>query len=132
MLEEIWNHGNLMILDERFADDFVGHHQMEEDRGSDGPKNNILPLRTAFPDYHLAVEDEIAEGDKVVIRWTGRGTHTGEFMGIAPTGKQVTFSGISIYRLANCKVIEAWSNSDILGVMQQLGLVQPPQLGKSI
>ncbi len=82
--------------------------------------------RTAFPGNQLTVEDYLAEGDTVVSRWTGRGTHKGDLMGIAPTGKQVTVTGISIQRIANGKIVEEWSNYDMLGMLQQLGVVPMP------
>jgi predicted ester cyclase len=80
----------------------------------------------AFPDYMGKNIDTIAEGDKVVQRWTAVGTHQGSFMGIAPTGKQVTFSGMSIDQYANGKLIKYWIEMDMLGVLQQLGAVSAP------
>jgi steroid delta-isomerase-like uncharacterized protein len=80
-------------------------------------------MRAAFPDTRMTIEDEIAEGDKVVIRWTIRGTHKGEYMGIAPTGKEVTVTGISVYRIERGKIVEDWSNNDMLGMLQQLGAI---------
>ena len=82
--------------------------------------------RSAFPDMQLTIEDQIAEGDKVVTRWTARGTHQGELMGIPPTGKQATVTGITVGRVANGKFVESWSNFDALGMMQQLGVVPVP------
>jgi len=81
---------------------------------------------SVFPDLHLTIEDLIAEGNEVVLRWTGTGTQQGAFAGNPPTGKQVTSTGIDIFRIANGKVVEHWSNSDDLGVLQQLGVVLPP------
>ena len=78
------------------------------------------------PDFHSTIEDVIAEGDKVVTRQTFRGTHTGDLMGIPPTGKQVTMSGIVISHFANGKCVELWANNDDLGLLQQLGVVPPP------
>jgi hypothetical protein len=83
-------------------------------------------LHAAFPDLHIDVEDMIAEGDKVVARVTASGTHQGEFMGIAPTGNRVEFSAIDIARIAEGKIVEHWSNSDQLGMMQQLGVMERP------
>ena len=83
-------------------------------------------LLTASPDLHITVEDQVAEGDKVVTRYTTRGTHQGPFMGIPPTGKHVTVTGIVITRFANCKEVEEWANADWLGLLQQLGVVPTP------
>lgn len=91
--------------------------------GREGFKQFVLMYRSAFPDMHITIEDQIAEGDKVVSRWTARGTHQGELMGIPPTGKQATVTGINIERFANGKFVEEWSNFDALGLLQQLGVV---------
>ena len=77
----------------------------------------------AFPDIKISIDDEIAEGDKVVFNWTSRGTHQGELYGIPATGKQVTNTGMTIYRLENAKIAELWFIGDNLGMMQQLGVV---------
>jgi predicted ester cyclase len=84
-------------------------------------------FRAAFPDLHGTIEDQIAEGDKVVSRMTYRGTHQGELMGIPPTGKQVTMSFIGIHRITAGKVAEGWVNFDALGMMQQLGVIPSPE-----
>jgi predicted ester cyclase len=84
------------------------------------------PFPSAFPDVHITIEDQIAEGDKVVTRWTDRGTHQGEYLDIAPTGKQVEYTGISIDRIADGKIVESWLESDRWGLMQQLGAVAEP------
>ena len=81
---------------------------------------------TAFPDLHFTIEDQIAEGDRVVTRFTARGTHQGAFIGIPPTGKQGVVTGTGIDRFANGKIVEAWFNSDDLGLLQQLGVVPSP------
>jgi predicted ester cyclase len=83
----------------------------------------LIMLRTAFPDMQYTVEDEIVEGDKVVHRLIGHGTQQGEFLGIPPTGKQATWTGIAIYRIAGGKIAERWVNVDNLGTIQQLGAI---------
>jgi predicted ester cyclase len=80
---------------------------------------------TGFPDLQTTVEDLVAEGEKVVGRWAGRATHSGPFMNIPPTGKQVTVAGIAIVRLEGGKIVEEWVNFDALGMMQQLGVIPP-------
>jgi predicted ester cyclase len=81
---------------------------------------------SAFPDLQITPKDLVAEGDKVTMRYDWRGTHRGELMGIAPTGKQVRTSGISILRIANSKIVEQWDNFDNLGMLQQLGVIPMP------
>ncbi len=123
--EEVWNRGNLAVVDELMRADYNGHDPTIP-TGSAGFKQFVLMYRRAFPDVHLTIEDQMAEGDKVVSRWTAHGTHRGELMGIAPTGKQVTVTGINIERIANGKLVEGWSNYDTLGMLQQLGVIPAP------
>jgi steroid delta-isomerase-like uncharacterized protein len=82
----------------------------------------VETYRSAFPDFHQMIEDLLAEGDKVACRWSARGTHQGDLMGVAATGKAITFTGIAIFRVANGKIQEEWAYSDTLGLMQQLGV----------
>jgi predicted ester cyclase len=84
-------------------------------------------FREAFPDFHTTVEDQIAEGDRVVTRWRMNGTHGGEFRGIAPTGAELEVTGIGIFRFSEGKVVESWDNFDQLGMMQQLGALSRQQ-----
>ena len=94
-------------------------------RGIEAHNQFATMHRTAFPDLRFVAEDVIAEGDKVVERRTSSGTHQGELMGIPPTGRQTTGSGVSIFRVANGKVAEQWVNWDMLGLLQQLGGIPP-------
>lgn len=105
------------------ASDYVLHFAPEV-RGPEGMKQFVTMYRTAFPDYACTIADQIAEGDKVVTRWTVRGTQRGELMGIPATGKQVTLPGVVIDRLANGQLAETWFQADVLGMLQQLGVVQ--------
>ena len=124
--EEGWNKGNLTTVDEDVATNYVLHDPFSgEVKGPEGYKQYVKMYRNAFPDLHFTVEDQIAEGDKVVTRWTCTGTHRGELMGIAPTGKLGTITGITIYRFSGGKIQESWSNWDDLGMLQQLGIVPP-------
>ena len=121
--EEAWA-GNLDVVDEIYATDFVFHSaNTGDERGLEGVKRRITTYRTPFPDLQVIVEDQIAEGDKVVTRVTWRGTHQGEFMGIAPTGKQVEWSGVVIQRIAGGKIVERWGAVSVLGLQQQFGVV---------
>ncbi len=125
LIEEFWNQGNLSVADELYSTDAVHRDPVTPDLGR-GPES-IKQLRTlygtSFPDQQFTVDDLVAEGDKVVLRWTVRGTHQGELMGVAPTGKQVTVTGITIYRLADDKIAEEIANWDTYGLMQQLGAI---------
>ena len=94
--------------------------------GPEGQKQVVSTYQTAFPDAHWAVEDQIAEGDKVVTRWTATGTHQRELQGIPPTGKHVTVPGIWVHRLVGGKIVESWNVWDTLGMLQQLGVVPSP------
>jgi steroid delta-isomerase-like uncharacterized protein len=130
-VEEVSNEGNLDLVDEIFAR-YVSHQPdgHTEERGPEDVKRFIGEFHQAFPDFHSTIEDQIAEGDKVATRWTIRGTHQGEFRGIAPTGKQITVTGIGIFRFSEGKVVESWDNFDQLGMMQQLDAIpQPGQAG---
>ena len=120
--EEVWNRGDMAAVDELVAPDFVGYGPGKRvTRGREDLKQVVTHMRTAFPDLHFTVEDEIAEGDKVVTRWTGVGKHQGEWRGIAPTGKYVTFTGLAIRRIARGKIVERWVNTDVQGLIAQLG-----------
>jgi steroid delta-isomerase-like uncharacterized protein len=124
-LEEIFEGGNLELVDELFAPDYVLHDPSVpgEVEGPEAMKQYINMYRTAFPDTRFTVEDQLAEGDEVVTRWTGEGTHEGELMGIPPTGQRVTVTGIEFDRVSGGKMQETWVNYDALSMMQQLGVV---------
>jgi steroid delta-isomerase-like uncharacterized protein len=124
IVEEGFNKGNLAIVDELVATNHVNH--TDNVHGPEEYKQFITMYRTAFPDLHMTIEDQIAEGDKVVNRWTSRGTHKGDLMGIPPTGKQTTVTGMYVARIIGGKIVEEWGNLDALGMMQQLGVVPPP------
>ncbi len=129
--EEVWSGGNLAALDELMAVNFDDHdepHPTETLAGLEHAKQTIAMYRVAFPDVHFTVEDQIAERDRVVTRWTAHGTHTGAFRGIPPTGKQAMVTGISISRVADGKFVESWTSFDALGLLQQLGAV--PSMGE--
>jgi predicted ester cyclase len=123
-IEEGWHKGNLLVVDEIYAANFIDHSPFPgttPDR--EGIKQFIKIIRDAFPDIKLTIEDLIAESDKVVERVTATGTNKGEFMGITPTGKQIIIPVITINRFAGDKIVERWSISDQLAMMQQLGTI---------
>jgi predicted ester cyclase len=129
VIDELLNgQGNLDVADELFAPEYVGHNPAspQDTRGPEGVKGFASMFRSAFPDVHFSVEDQVAEGDKVVTRWRGSGTHRGDLFGIAPTGKGASFVGIPINRIEGGKVAEEWQIFDALGMMQQLGAIPSP------
>jgi steroid delta-isomerase-like uncharacterized protein len=113
-------------LAEVYADDFILHEAGEDIVGIEGLTQFVSMMRSAFPDLRITIEDDMAEGDEVVTRWIGQGTHQGELMGIAPTGNRVTITGITIHRIEDAKIVEEWSNWDALGLMQQIGAAPSP------
>jgi steroid delta-isomerase-like uncharacterized protein len=131
-VEEVLNQKNLAVVDELFAPSFVDHDSsMPEARGPEGIKRVAAMVHASFPDLHFTIEDMIAEEDKVVYRYTARGTHEKDFMGIPATGKQISFTGIHIYRVDDGKLQEEWENWDTLGLMRQLGVIpQPGAVGR--
>jgi steroid delta-isomerase-like uncharacterized protein len=115
-------------LNELLAPDFVAHHSATPGLlNREALLQGISMVSVAFSDNYYTIEDQIAEGDRVATRVTWRATHTGDFQGYSPTGKQIEVSGIAIERHKDGKIVERWLNYDQLGVMQQLGLVPPPQ-----
>jgi steroid delta-isomerase-like uncharacterized protein len=123
-LEEVWNKGNLALVDELIAADYVYHHPTGMVlHGIEQYKKLVNEVRTAFPDIHFTIDDIIAESNKVVYRWTLRGSHKNEFRGIPPTGKMVTMWGIFIDLIAGGKFVESWDRYDTLGLMRQLGVI---------
>jgi steroid delta-isomerase-like uncharacterized protein len=131
-VEEVWNRGNYGALTEFVSSDVVIRVPSagNELQGPEQIEQFFKATRAAFPDLHFTIEDQFAEGDRVATRWTARATHTGEYEGMPPTSKQVTLSGTDIDRIANGKVVECWSYSDDLGLMQQLGAIPTPEMAK--
>ena len=128
---EAFNNQNLAVVEELVAPDYVWHGALPPGISPDlaGWRQGRIAFLTAFPDLHVVVEDLIAEGDKVVARLTLRGTHQGDFFGIPPTGKQLSWTGIEIDRIEHGKYVESWLNTDDLGMMQQLGVI--PQMAQA-
>ena len=124
-IEELYARGNLDAAEEIYAPNYVGHDPTSGDiRGIEGAKHFAATYRQAFPDLQPTVEDQVAEGDKVVTRFSARGTHQGETEEFGPpTGKRMEITGITIERFADGKIVEDWTHYDALGLLQQLGLV---------
>jgi steroid delta-isomerase-like uncharacterized protein len=124
--EEVFNAGNLDLIHELFAPNFVDHDPVNPLPGLQGVREVVGMYRGAFPDLHITVEDWVAEGDKVVTRFRAQGTHKGPLMGIPPTQKQVTVTGIDLLGFEHGKIAEHWGNRDDLGMLQQLGALPAP------
>ena len=124
--EEIWVKGNLNAVDELCSPDYLFY----DPRGGDpldreGYKQDVMEWFNSFVEVEAPVQDIVAEGDKVVIRWTWSGTHVAEFWGALPTGRQITMTGITILQIVGGKIVEEWEESDLLGMMRQLGRLPP-------
>lgn len=125
IVEEALNNGHLEIADEYFGSDYVVHIPSREDlpEGPNAFKRAIGLWRSAFADWHMTIEDLVAEGDLVANRFTTTGTHTGPLLGFAPTGRRMVVRGQELHRLVNGKVVESWICDDIPGILAQLGLL---------
>ena len=120
------NQGDLAVIDDLCAPNHVSHNPPLITHGLEEYKQTFSMLLTAFPDLHFSIEDQLAEGDRVATRYAWSGTHAGTLMGILPTGKHVTVTGISISHWVDGKSDEVWTNLDSLGLLQQLGVVPAP------
>jgi len=126
-VEEFWNEGNAAAADELMTVDAEIHMPTGELVDLDGLKGFAGAFRGSFPDWHSTFEELIAEGDRVAERWTGRGTHQGELQGIAPTDRRIEVPGSVFYRIVDGKIVEFRGQLDMMGLMQQLGAIPPPQ-----
>ena len=131
LVEEIQNRHELARMDAFFTPNFINHLEApdlsSEHNTVERAKIAFRELFTAFPDLHVTIQDQVAEGDKVVTHKLFQGTHQGAFMGVAPTGKPIAFAVIDILRLDNGKVVEHWAIQDRLALMQQLGILPVPE-----
>ena len=114
LFEEGFHSGKLAVVDEIFHPNFVDRSTPEQPPGTEGVKDYISMVRTGFPDISITIEDLVAEEERVVVRTTWRGTHLGEYEGIAPTSKQVTRSMIQIFHVKDGKLLEEWSEGESL------------------
>ena len=127
IIEEPWT-GNVDVIDELVSPDFVGYDAAEPEpiRGPAGVKANVEKYLAGFSNARVTVNDQVVEGNKVATRWTGKGTHDGEIAGVAPTGKEVTITGLTISTVENGKLVEDRTVWDTLGMLVQLGAVPVP------
>jgi steroid delta-isomerase-like uncharacterized protein len=123
LMDAIWNERKLEVVDELVSSDYVRHDPafLDEVRGPEGFKEYVRTMCTPFSDARISIEDVIAEGERMAVRWTFTGTQTGDFMGIQATGKKLMLAGISIIRMRDGKIVEGWDGYDALGMMRQLG-----------
>ena len=126
--DEVLNKTDMKVAEAILAPNFVMYYPTTPEplRGVEGLKQVHLSYIAGFPDWQFRIEEEIPAGEKVVVRWSGSGTHSGDLMGIPPTGKHATVTGISIDKVQDGKVVESWNEWDNAGLMQQLGLVGEP------
>ncbi len=127
--EELFNEAKLDLADEIVTPDHVSHDPSTPEHlpGPEGERQLVTLVRGAFPDGRISIEDLVAEGDRVAVCWTFRGTHRGEFRGIAPTVKEVEMGAMDLVRIAGGKKAETWSNVDMMAMMRQLGAIPAPE-----
>ena len=120
--EEILSRGNVELVEQLFTGDYNAHTPIDVFEGLEGAKQFVTVLREAFPDLEVKVEEQVAEGDKVANLWRARGTHRGNFGGIPATGRKMDTNGMTMFRVADGKVLESWGFADLMSMMKQLGV----------
>ena len=123
MLDAAWNRGDISAVEQAVASDHIEHEADGDQVGREHVAQAILAYRAAFPDLRMSFDDQISEGDRVVTRWTGQGTHLGELNGIPATGRAAQVWGMFIHRLAAGQITETWTSFDDLGLLRQLGVI---------
>ena len=128
--DEVWNQGRAEAIDEMFACEGIAHGLTDESGndlcGPEGFKPFFMNFRSSFPDLQVTIEDTLVDGDMIAARCTVRGVHSGDGLGLAATHQPVEFTGMTIVRVKDGKIVEAWNNFDFLGMYQQLGIMQEP------
>ena len=129
-IKAVWNEGRLDRLEELVDPGFIDHQSTFPfvARGLEGLRRVLVVFRTAFPDVQWGVEDMIAEGSKVVVRFTARGTHRGSLFGLPGTGRRVTVNGMTILEVHDGRIAEAWTQWDSLSLLQQIGVADPTEV----
>jgi steroid delta-isomerase-like uncharacterized protein len=127
-IENGWNRGNVSLIDDLYTSNVVQYDPSTpvEVKGSEALKQYVTAFLTALPDLQFTIEDLVAEGDKVVWRFSSHGTHQGLLMGIPATGRTATVTGMVLFRLENSKIAEVWVNIDTLGMLEQMGVIPMP------
>lgn len=129
-IEDVWNKGKLETIAELYTTDYMNNDPLNTTKGLEAYKNFVTKYRVAFPDTRIDIDEMISTGDTVVVRWRYTGTHKGPLEGVAPTGRKVTGTGISISHFSGDRIKEAFINWDALGLMQQIGAVTLPGKAK--
>ena len=128
VIEEVWQNGNLDAVDEYFAANYIDHNDLPGvPEGREGIKAFAAVFNSAFSDGNITVEDQVAEEDMVVTRWSATSINSGDFMGVPATGKRVTITGIDCHRIAGGQIMEGWGQADMMGLMQQIGAIPVPE-----
>lgn len=128
-IETVWNQGSLAGLDELTTPDFSYHLNGQAPLDRAGMRSFLAAMRAAFPDWRVETLDFVAEAGIVAVRWTGRATHEGVFRGIPPTGRQITVTGMNMYRVTGGRISVEWEQMDSLDMLQQLGLMPRARAG---
>jgi steroid delta-isomerase-like uncharacterized protein len=130
IVEEVWNRGNLRVVDETFAPDYAEHNPRPgQEPGIDGYKGGVTMMRSAFPDLRLDVQDVLAERDRVALRYTLHGTHEGDLMGVPASGNRIQSDGMVFARFEDGRVAERWGVQDMLTLLQQIGAMPGASVG---
>jgi len=127
--DEVLNQGRIDVLDGLLAEDVVHHAALFVDlKGRQETAGSLRAIRAGFPDIRYTVDGVVAAGDKVLVRWTGKGTHEGPFLGFAPSGATVDWSGMNAFRFACGRIVEGWSEANGLAILRQIGALRqgPP------
>jgi len=128
IFEEVWNKKDLTVIDEIVAPDYL-HHDPQNPNvtgGVEGYKQFVRQYQSAFPDLVMTIDEEIEAGDTVITRWTARGIHNGDLLGLPRTGRSISVTGISVARTNHGKITESWNVWDTLGMLHQLGAIHQP------
>lgn len=128
VVEEVFNGGEVDRIDEYVSSDYIGHSSAvpEDIHGREGYKDFVRMVRSASSDFEVTIDELLADGNKVIQRSHQAGTHDGQFLGLEPTGVEFEFPGIVIYEIDNGEIVEEWSQADMMGLMEQLGGIDPP------
>ena len=126
---EAVNKQDLSLLDDLMAPNYFDHTRQE---GMESYKKHLTMFYTGFPDYHVTIEDIIAEGDKVCVFGIFAGTNTGEYLGLAPTGKNISVKSITIKRIVDGKMVEGWTVNDMVDFFNKLGIIEATEKGKQL
>jgi steroid delta-isomerase-like uncharacterized protein len=128
LVDDVWNRGDPAAVDAVFAAEFVGYDPAPPDviDGRAGMKRFVARMRAAFPDWTVTTDDLMADRDRLISRWTVRGTHRGAFAGVEPTGRAIELRGISIHRIVGGRIVENWHAVDRLGLLRQIGALPTP------